>query len=54
MKSQYNLYLCTLKWDFIKEFAVLEKGDSICDEFIDGILYSQSIGNGITHQELLS
>ena len=54
MKTQYNLDLCALKWDFIKEFPVLDQGDSICDEFIDGLLYAQSIGEGITHQELLA
>ena len=54
MQEKYKLDLVNLSWDFIQGYPELKEGKPICDEFIDGILYSEDIGIGITHQELTS
>ena len=41
-----------MDWSFIAAHTTMKTGKQVCKEFIDGILYPQSIGELLTKQEL--
>jgi hypothetical protein len=54
MQEKHQLKLAEIRWDFIKDYPAMTEGILVCKEFIDGILYPQSIGEGMTHQAFLA
>lgn len=52
IKSEFHLPLTELDWSFIAEFPLMKKGKAICNDFIDGLLFPESIGEGKSYKEL--
>ena len=52
LQNDHKLELVDLDWSFISGYPKLKKGNTICQEFIDGILFPESICDGKTTRGL--